>query len=237
MPRGRAAPPPAAPGRSPPGRRGRGSIRRPARGPSRGRPSRSGRPRSPLAGRAHVFAELVQEARLAVGRQRHDLVLVAGAQEAEVLGEVLVHEAQRVREALGVQRCQDAALVRPGQVRVRLAAAVEDQHVPVAGPGAASAADAACATWCGTYRTIPGSSPAGPSPGSSARAARTGSAAFPTACRGRRDRAPQERGRRSRRRRRGRRVRARRIPGTTGRPAPAVPIRRTEPGVSRACGG
>ncbi len=47
---------------------------------------------------AHQFAHLRQVARLAVGRQAHDLVLVAEVREAEELGDDAVEDAKRMRE-------------------------------------------------------------------------------------------------------------------------------------------
>src|SRR5204863_4658234 len=75
-----------------------------------------------------LLADLVEEARLAVGSQRHHLVLVAGTQEAEVGGQVLVQQAERVRQRLGGQDLQLAARVPAAQEGVLLAAAVADQH-------------------------------------------------------------------------------------------------------------
>jgi predicted secreted protein len=45
----------------------------------------------------------LREARLAEGGERHHLVLVGGAQEAEMLGEFLVDEAQGVRQLLAAE--------------------------------------------------------------------------------------------------------------------------------------
>ena len=74
--------------------------------------------------RGSVSRSCVQEARLAVGGQRHHLVLVAGAQEPEVLGQRLVQQAERVRQRLAGQDLQPAVVVAAGEVGGALAAAV-----------------------------------------------------------------------------------------------------------------
>ena len=48
--------------------------------------------------------------------------------EAEVLGQLLVHQAEGVRERLGVRRSITPSLGAAGEVRVALAAAVEHEH-------------------------------------------------------------------------------------------------------------
>src|SRR5690606_38645798 len=67
------------------------------------------------------------------GGERHHLVLVACAQEAQVGGELLVEQADRVRQRLGGERGEVPVAVHPGEVAGRLAAPVEHQHraVPV----------------------------------------------------------------------------------------------------------
>jgi hypothetical protein len=80
-------------------------------------------------------AEVVQERRRPVGRHRHHLVLVRRAPEAEVRGELLVEQPQRVRQYLGGQHLQPPALVAARQVRGALAAAVEHQHAARVVPG------------------------------------------------------------------------------------------------------
>src|SRR5205823_10361077 len=81
----------------------------------------------------HQVAEQVQVPRPPVGGQRHHLVLVAGGQEAQVRGQVLVQQAERVRQFLRGQRFEDAVAVPAGQVAGLLAPAVEDQYRAVAG--------------------------------------------------------------------------------------------------------
>lgn len=78
------------------------------------------------------FAQRLQVPGPAVGGQRHDLVLVAGAQEAQVLGHVLVHEAQGVRQLLRGEHLQLAVAVAAGQVGDVLAPAVAHEHRAVA---------------------------------------------------------------------------------------------------------
>jgi Nitrate and nitrite sensing len=80
---------------------------------------------------ADGLAQLRQEAGLAVGGQCHHLVLVGGAREAEVLGDVLVEQAERVGEPLGGQHLQAPASGLAGKVRGVLAAPVQHQHARV----------------------------------------------------------------------------------------------------------
>ena len=102
--------------------------------------------------------------RPAVGGQGHDLVLVAGAPEAEVLGQLLVEQAQRVGERLGGEHLERAAARsgrRGGEARsprpssTSTAAAVDRRRRRQVRPSAA------WATWWGTNRTR-----SGPGPGS-----------------------------------------------------------------------
>src|SRR3712207_9503474 len=53
-----------------------------------------------VARRADELRQLAEEPWLAVAGHRHDLELVAAAQESEVVGEVLVEQAHRVRQRL-----------------------------------------------------------------------------------------------------------------------------------------
>ena len=77
---------------------------------------------------AHELPERVQERRLRVGAQRHHLVLVGGAAEAEVGGQLLVEQPERVRQPLRGEHVQRAAREAPGQVGGHLAAPVEHEH-------------------------------------------------------------------------------------------------------------
>jgi hypothetical protein len=73
--------------------------------------------------------ERVQVLRRAVRRHRHDLVLVRGTPEAEVRGELLVAQTERVRQALRRQARERAVRAQvPGPVRGALAAAVDHEH-------------------------------------------------------------------------------------------------------------
>src|SRR5690606_20059546 len=47
---------------------------------------------------AQNFTECIQELRLAIGSQRHDLVFIRRMKKAEVAGEILVQKAQRMRQ-------------------------------------------------------------------------------------------------------------------------------------------
>ena len=78
--------------------------------------------------RPDLLPDLVEEAGPAVGGQRHHLVFVAGAQEAEVGGQVLVEQAERVRQRLGGQDLELACAVPAAEERILLAATVADQH-------------------------------------------------------------------------------------------------------------
>ncbi len=85
-----------------------------------------------VAGRVDEFTQLAEVAWLAVRRECHHLVLVAGPQEAEVRGDLLVHQAERMRKLLCGEDGQLAVPVVPGQVGHGLAPAVADQHGRVA---------------------------------------------------------------------------------------------------------
>ena len=76
----------------------------------------------------HVLAQVVEEARLAVRGKRHDLVLVAAAQEAQMLGDILVQQTKGVRQPLRRNGFEPAVTVSPGQVTGALAAPVEHEH-------------------------------------------------------------------------------------------------------------
>ncbi len=82
-----------------------------------------------VAGGGHELAQLAEEARLPVRGHGHHLVLVRRAAEAEVRGQLLVEQAERVRQALGGEDLQRAVGARvAGEVRGRLAAPVDDEH-------------------------------------------------------------------------------------------------------------
>src|SRR5436190_8950997 len=81
-----------------------------------------------VAGRANYLTELGQPPGLAVRGERHDLVLIGGAAEAEVNGRLFVHEAQGVGQPLGGEELElPVCAVAPGEVRRTLAASVEDE--------------------------------------------------------------------------------------------------------------
>ena len=100
-------------------------------------------------------------ARAPVGRHRHDLVLVARAAEAEVRGELLVDAARASAggRCVGERPRSRAVAQDAGQVGGALAAAVDDHHGAALPAGRREVAEAAWATWWGTKRTRPGSSP------------------------------------------------------------------------------
>ena len=79
-------------------------------------------------GDADRLAKRLQVNRFTVGRERHHLVLVRRALEAEVHGQLLVHQSQRMRQLLRGQQLEAFAGPPPGQVRGVLTAAVEDEH-------------------------------------------------------------------------------------------------------------
>ena len=83
-------------------------------------------------------SQILEEGGLPVGSHRHHLVLVRRAPEAEVGRQLLVQQPERVRELLARQHVQLAAAGSAGEVRRRLAAAVQHQHaarVPPRGEG------------------------------------------------------------------------------------------------------
>ena len=124
-------PPPGAAAPSTRGRRGGSSSRRRPRASRGARRSQStgsvAKPPSPRAWTS--VASSSRKARLPVRRHRHDLVLVRRAAEAEVVGELLVQQPERVRELLA-RRAPRASRPRgaPGEVRRALAATVDDEH-------------------------------------------------------------------------------------------------------------
>ena len=73
-------------------------------------------------------AEGVEELGRRVGRHRHHLVLVRGAAEAEVRRQLLIEQAERVREPLGGEHLQRPVHVAPGEVGAALPAPVEHEH-------------------------------------------------------------------------------------------------------------
>ena len=81
-----------------------------------------------VAGDPDGLAQLAEVGRLPVGGQGHHLVLVRGAPEPEVVGDLLVEQAQGVRQPLGGQDLQVAVDRAAGQVGGGLAAAVQHQH-------------------------------------------------------------------------------------------------------------
>ncbi len=85
-----------------------------------------------LAVVVHRRAQLGQPARLAVRRQRHHLVLVGTAQEADVHRQLLVAQAQRVRDRDPAQHFELAVADHAAEVRGLLAAAVHHHHRAVA---------------------------------------------------------------------------------------------------------
>jgi hypothetical protein len=86
-------------------------------------------PEPAVAGGPDRLAQDRQVPRHPVRRQRHHLVLVGRAQEAEVLGDLLVEQAERVRQRLGRQHAERTGGVVPaGQVGHGLAAAVQHEH-------------------------------------------------------------------------------------------------------------
>ena len=88
-----------------------------------------------VAGGPDGLAQLADAGRPAVGGQGHDLVLVRGAAEPQVVGDLLVQQAQGVGEPLGGQDVEVAVHRPPGQVGGGLAAAVQHQHAGVAEGG------------------------------------------------------------------------------------------------------
>jgi hypothetical protein len=90
-------------------------------------PVRDPRGEAAVAGGVHQRPQVLGVARRPVGGERHHLVLVAGAQEAEVRRQLLVEQAEGVRQELRVQRGEVPVAVVAGEVRGPLAAAVEHQ--------------------------------------------------------------------------------------------------------------
>ncbi len=175
----------------------------------------------------------------AVGGQRHHLVLVAGVQEAEVAGGLLVEQPQRMRQRLAGQHVQPSAGVPAGQVGCGLSPPVADQHARVA---------QRCRPGRRTPRGRRGGARSGPTAGST-----PGQRLGDEAGRLLRVRDPQVIPGIVQPHRLGgtalggvvgvgHRVEVGRIQpglraGTRRRPAPAAPRRRTEPDACRACAG
>ncbi len=76
----------------------------------------------------HELAQLVEVRRAPVGRHRHHLVLVRRAAEAEVGGELLVEQPERVRQRLRGEDLERAVAGVPREVRGALAAPVDHEH-------------------------------------------------------------------------------------------------------------
>ena len=81
-----------------------------------------------VAGDPDRLAQLPQVGGPPVGGQGHDLVLVRGAPEPEVVGDLLVQQTEGVGEPLGGQDLEVAVDRAAGQVGGGLAAAVQHQH-------------------------------------------------------------------------------------------------------------
>jgi hypothetical protein len=77
---------------------------------------------------ANGGAKRVEEARLAVRRERHDLVLVGRAREAEMLRELLVEDPERVGELLDREGLELRSAIPAREERGSLAAPVEHHH-------------------------------------------------------------------------------------------------------------
>src|SRR5690606_25128359 len=90
-----------------------------------------------VAGGVDVFAQAGQVAGGVAGGERHDHVLLAAAQEGDVLGEFLIEQVEGVGQGLGGEGGQFAVAVAAGQVGGGLPAAVEDEDraVGVGGGG------------------------------------------------------------------------------------------------------
>ncbi len=81
-----------------------------------------------VAGRPHPVVEHGAEAvRVAVAGERHHLVLVGGPPEPEVRRDLLVEQAERMRQPLGGQHVERPVAPPPAQVRGRLAPPVEHE--------------------------------------------------------------------------------------------------------------
>jgi hypothetical protein len=77
---------------------------------------------------ANALAHLRDEARRSVRRERHHLVFVRRVQEAQVTRDVLVEQAERMRQRHFVEPLVAAVAIHPVLGRRVLAAAVESQH-------------------------------------------------------------------------------------------------------------
>ena len=178
----RAAPPPAPPGCWPPDRRAarRGPWRRaaaPGPGPSQSTPLG---PEAAVPGGVHQLPEQRQMPRRPVRRHRHHLVLVAGAFEAEVGGQVLVQQAERVRQRLCGEDVELLVAVLPREHRGRLPAAVGDQHRAVAERAPPARPTPRGRRGAGRSGTARGRSRAAGSAGTRVRGSRRSSGGVPT---------------------------------------------------------
>ena len=79
-------------------------------------PIGSARKEAAVARRLHVLTQLVQMSGHPVGGERHHLELVRGAAEAEMRGQALVDEAERLRQGLLREHVQLAAAHKAEQV-------------------------------------------------------------------------------------------------------------------------
>jgi hypothetical protein len=77
----------------------------------------------------HQLLQRIEMRRPAVRGHRHDLVLVGRPAEAEVGGQLLVQQPQRVRQLLDGQDLEPAVLEAAREVRGALAATVQHEHV------------------------------------------------------------------------------------------------------------
>jgi hypothetical protein len=82
-------------------------------------------PKASVLGRVERFAQLAQPPRLAIGGERHHLVLVGRSPKAEVCGQLLVDEAERVGEALLGEHLETVGTGAAGQLGRPLAASVQ----------------------------------------------------------------------------------------------------------------
>jgi hypothetical protein len=90
-------------------------------------PAQRGRAEAAVSGRGHRVAQPAEVAQAAVARQRHDLVLLGGPVEAEMLGELLVEQAERVRQGLRREHGERSVRGMTGQMGGPLPAAVEHE--------------------------------------------------------------------------------------------------------------
>jgi hypothetical protein len=92
-------------------------------------------PEAAVQGDANGPAELLEEPRLPVRCERHDLVLVRRPQEPQVVGHLLVEEADRVWELLGGEHLESPIHCASRQVGGALSPAVKHDHRPGLVPG------------------------------------------------------------------------------------------------------